>query len=115
MSLKENLIEYLQRNKRLDLNQLYSLCGREMRKTSNGERRLREMMQPDHPSYNSCIRAEKNAKGAITAYLWQEYHPLEKELYNTYQKAVAPPQTEVARAFLSQWKPVEKKEVNTLF
>ena len=69
-SLKEELITYLQTHKRLNLDQLYSLCGREHKKLSNSERRLREMMQPSHPSYNPRIRAERNAKGAIVGYYW---------------------------------------------
>ena len=72
MSLKQNLIEYLQKNGRITLDQLYLFCGKEHKKTSNAERRLRELMEPKHKDYNPNITTERNEKGAITAYCWQE-------------------------------------------
>lgn len=72
MSLKQSLIEYLQTNGRITLDQLYLFCGKEHKKTSNAERRLRELMEPKHKDYNPCIKTERNAKGAIIGYVWSD-------------------------------------------
>lgn len=70
MSLKQNLIEYLQIHGRITLDQLYLFCGKEHKNTSNAERRLRELMEPKHKDYNPHIKTERNAKGAIIGYVW---------------------------------------------
>lgn len=68
MSLKSKILYYLERNGRLTLQELESLCKSEMRKLSNGERRLRELM-----ATNAAIKPEKNPHGAIIAYRWQRF------------------------------------------
>ena len=72
MSLKEILVEYLSKHKKLSLEQLWLLSGREHKKMSNSERRFRELMSPADKDYNPRIKAQRNAKGAIIGYYWQE-------------------------------------------
>ena len=127
MSLKENIIEYLKRNKRIDLDQLYSLCGRERKKVSNAERRLRELMSPKSKDYNPNIKAEKNLKGAIVAYVWQDvkgdWVPFDsRELFKSLGSSKAPSDTCSQdhhcwhrRRFNYCRCPVEVKQVNSLF
>lgn len=130
MSLKESLIEYLQRNKRLDLNQLYSLCGRERKKCSNGERRLRELMSPLHKDFNPNIKAEKNGKGAIVAYIWESsvkegiaiYPPARlgntgSQDHNASSSLASPlkPMLLSTREFLTRFAKKEEKKELTLF
>lgn len=62
MSLKLTIKDYLQKHKYLSLQNLDALCKQEQKKLSNGERRLRELMQTDP------IVPIKNPAGAIIAY-----------------------------------------------
>ena len=55
----------------MSVEQLEVLCHREGRKISNGERRLRELQDHNHTSYNPRIGEVKNDKGAIIAYTYQ--------------------------------------------
>ena len=69
-SLRQALLTELKRNGKLTIEQMESVCHREGRKVDNGTRRLREMRDSEHYSYNSHIGEIKNDKGAITAYTY---------------------------------------------
>lgn len=100
MSLKVNLLNYLEDKKQMTLDQLYLICKSENKKYSNGERRMREIMAD-----NSNVKAETNSKGAIIAYKWSvELNPAPvKEINAKVEK------------WLDQWKePVVEAKNNQL-
>lgn len=113
--LKQTITAYLQIYKRLDLDQLYSLCGRERKKTSNGERRLRELMSPLHKDFNPNIKAEKNAKGAIIAYTWESSLMVKRPFTAVVGSIPTSPTSEKVRIWNEQFKKPEIKVINTLF
>jgi len=86
MSLKSKILYYLEKNGRMTLQELESLCKSEQKKLSNGERRLREIM-----ATNSFVKPETNSRGAIIAYhierldikKWNEqFYPVKEEQKN---------------------------------
>lgn len=111
MSLKQKILYYLEKNGRMSLLEAENLCKSEGYKLSNLERRCRELMAD-----NPCVRPEKNSAGAIISYTWEDSgaYAVRKAIIEPIVKRMTPPQTQAARAFLSQWKPVEKKEVKEL-
>ena len=70
-SLRLTILKFLQRNGRMSQDQLESLCKREGRKLSNGEKRLRDMRA-------EYLNGEKNPY----------YYPQIKEIYNEKKTAI---------------------------
>lgn len=66
----------------MSIQELELLCKREGKKLSNGERRLREMQQEGHHSYNSRVKVERNNKGAIITYIYtpNEYEIMDRKI-----------------------------------
>ena len=70
MSLKETLKTHISRKNgdTVSFEEIESICKREGRKVSNGERRLRELTYGKDPE----IGIQTSRKGAIVGYYWKK-------------------------------------------
>ena len=82
-SLRIKILQFLKLHQKMSVEQMEVLCHREGRKISNGERRLRELQDLNHPSYNSRV-GEVKKNGAIVEYTY-EPSP-EERMHQNYQR-----------------------------
>ena len=70
-SLKQKLIDSIRLRGFLTNAELWQICYKEGYKPDQATRRLREIMQPTHQSYNPHIYAHRT-EGIIHGYGWKE-------------------------------------------
>ena len=86
-SLRLSLILFLKVHKQMSIQEMEAVCHRAGRKVDNGTRRLREIRDKEHYSYNPRVGVIENKKGAIIAYTYvqSEYEKLNENYQQTGQ------------------------------